>query len=171
MRWLTLIVISSFVLTGCSDGGRSVQNKGVDREQLLIGHWQGKDLVTDEDIAIIEGSGPVKLDPDEVARLMAAAAHFELKRDKTFAAEFGVLTTSGEFTFNGDTGEVVLKILQVKMVPEADASNPDLSWTAYLNDDNNQLLFFPVPPADAAILRQGKLPTGKQPGIKLEKRM
>jgi hypothetical protein len=156
--------------TGCSVQSNAVQVTAVDREQLLIGRWQGENLGAGEAAEILDKSAGRSIpDPEQATRLMAAATYVDLKPDKTFTAEMGILAVSGEFTFNRDTGEVVLTILQEKGPLPEDASRGDLSWTAYLDENNEQLLLFPVPPASAATVRQAKLPGGVPAGIKLGK--
>lgn len=171
MRCIMLMVAASLVLTGCSDAGRPVENIAVDREELLIGRWQGKDVVPGEAAGVVARTWDgKKLDLRETARQMAASVHIELKRDKTFVAERGGETARGEFTFNEETSEVVLKVLHVKIVPEDPGRHEDLSWTAYLNDDNKHLVLYSIPPADVAKLRQGKFPEASLVGIKLGKK-
>jgi hypothetical protein len=147
----------------------------VDREQGLIGKWQGD--VTSATFAAVrlkEESGASTEDAKNAAKILAGT-FVELKKDKTFTAGMGGATTEGNWTFNKETGEVVLNISKMmgpdgKEMESPPNGSPPSSWTAYLADDNGKLAFYPAPPESVAMLKQSKTKGGLSGGVSLYKK-
>jgi hypothetical protein len=154
---VALVSALSVMAAGCT----------VDRERELIGKWKGDTMsATFAAVRLKEESGSSQEDAQNAAKMMAAT-FVDLKSDKTFTAGMGGATTEGTWTFNKETGETVLSIKTMKgpdgqVVPQAPTA-----WTAYLNDDNMKLSFYPAPPESAAQIRQSKEKGGLKRGISL----
>ena len=147
------------VATGCAD-----------REQELIGKWKASALnSTFKAIKLKEDSGISTQEATEAAKVMAAT-FVEVKSDKTFTAGMGGATTEGTWTFNKETGEVVLNITTTKAPDGNEAFGGPKAWTAYLDDSDRRLSFYPMPPDSVALLKQSKEKGGLFGGISLYRR-
>jgi hypothetical protein len=159
--WLWIVLVVSLAVTGCS----------TDREQQLIGSWKGDATsATFAAIKLKEDSGASVQDATNAAKMMAATS-VKLNKDKTFTSKMAGATLTGQWTFNKETGEVVLtgsKLLgpDQKEVPAAGVP----VWTAYLSKDNDKLSFYPADPAGVATIRQMNVKGGLTQGISLYKK-
>lgn len=156
----TILVATVVVSLGCNP----------DREQIVIGKWQGDELSsTFAATKMKEDSGASLEDAKNMAKIMAMT-FVELRKDKTFSAGMAGATTEGTWTFNKETGEVVMKITSMKGPDQKEVKEFFQAWTAFLNDDNRRLSFYPAPPESVAMLRESKVPGGMTNGISLFKK-
>jgi len=163
VRWLlsSVVVFAAALAAGCS----------TDREQTVIGKWKGdKTSAAFAAIKIKEESGASVEDARNAAKLLAAT-FVELRKDKTFTAGMGGATTDGNWTFNKETGEVILNISKMKGPDgkELEAGAPT-AWTAYLDDGDQRLAFYPAPPESVAMIKKSGETGGLTNGISLYKR-
>ena len=82
----------------------------------------------------------------------------------------GGATTEGSWTFNKESGEVVLTIAKMKGPDGQEMEQAPSAWTAYLGDDNQKLSFYPAPPESASMLKQSKAKGGLSGGVSLYKK-
>jgi hypothetical protein len=172
MRSLTSVRLAAMALTmlsaiaaGCS----------TDREQGLIGKWQGDAMSATFAAIRLKGESGASTEDAKGAAKILAATFVELRKDKTFTAGMGGATTEGAWTFNKETGEVVLNIAKMmgpdgKEMESPPSGGPPSSWTAYLADDNGKLAFYPAPPESVAMLKQTKEKGGLSGGVSLYKK-
>ncbi len=156
----SLIILSAALSAGCS----------MDRESALVGNWKGDKMsATFAAVRIKEESGASTEQAKEAAKILAAT-FVEIRKDKTFAAGMGGATTEGSWTFNKETGEVVLNIAKMKGPDgkELEQGAPS-AWTAYLGDDNRRLAFYPAPPESVATIRNSGSKEGLANGVSLYK--
>lgn len=153
-----------FLLVACAAGC------SVDREQQLIGKWQGDELsATFAAIKLKEDSGASTEDAKNAAKVLVQT-YVEIKSDKSFTAGMGGATTEGTWTFNKETGEVILNISKVTG-PDGKESEIGIdSWCAYLDSGNRRLALYPMPAAFAAELKKTKEKGALKQGISLYKR-
>jgi hypothetical protein len=141
-----------------------------DREQELIGKWQGDAMsATFAAVRMKEESGASTEDAKNAAKILAAT-FVDFESDKTFTAGMGGATTEGNWTFNKETGEAVLNITTMKGPDGVAVAQAPSSWTAYMDDSNMRLSFYPAPPESAAELRKSKVKGGLSGGISLYRR-
>ncbi|MCI0360170.1 MAG: DUF4923 family protein [Planctomycetaceae bacterium] len=99
----TVLTMLAALGAGCS----------VDREQAVIGKWQG-DATSATFAAIrLKGESGASTEDAKNAAKILAATFVELRKDKTFTAGMGGATTEGAWTFDKETGEVVLNIAKM----------------------------------------------------------
>jgi len=140
------------------------------REQELIGKWKASAISsTFKAIKMKEDSGATQQQAEEAAKIMAAT-YVEVKSDKTFTAGMGGATVEGTWTFNKETGEVVLNISSMKGPDGNAAGGAPNAWTAYLDDNDSRLSFYPMPPESVALIKQAKQKGGLSGGISLYRR-
>jgi hypothetical protein len=162
LRWaLTVVFITAAALAaGCQ----------VDREQALVGNWKGDKMsATFAAIKLKDESGASTEQATEAAKILAAT-FVEIRQDKTFTAGMGGATTEGNWTFNKETGEVLLKISKMKGPDGTEVAQAPDAWTAYLGDDNRRLAFYPAPPESVTMMRQSDVKGGLSNGVSLYKK-
>lgn len=141
----------------------------VDREQQLIGKWKGDELsATFAAIKMKEDSGASTEDAKNAAKVLVAT-FVEIKSDKSFTAGMGGATTEGTWTFNKESGEVILNIAKVTGPDGKDAELGLKSWCAYLDDGDRRLALYPMPVEFAAELKKTKEKGALKKGISLFK--
>jgi hypothetical protein len=151
----SLLVVA--LVVGCS----------TDREQTLIGTWQGDPLSGTFAAAKMKEETPGAT----VAEARAAAAALantaiEFRKDKTFQVAFQGQTFDGTWTFNKESGEVLLNILESSMpLAEDGAKKPKepMFWVAQLDDQDYRLGLFMMPPESVALMKKSL--DGKKQGL------
>ena len=124
--WLLLL---AGVLTGCA----------ADREALLIGTWQATPLFGTIAAVRLKDDAPSASASDAVrAGLLLAATALEVRKDKTFTlASFGNIM-EGAWTFDKESGELLLNGATARPLPGAQTMQPG-TWVAYMDPDNLRL--------------------------------
>ena len=79
-------------------------------------------------------------------------------------------TAEGTWTFNKETGEAILNINSMKGLDGKQAEGAPKTWSAYLDDNDSRLAFYPMPPESAALLKQTKEKGALKKGISLYRR-
>ena len=130
-----------------------------DRETIVTGKWQGDELSsTFAATKMKEDSGASLEDAKNMAKIMAMT-FVELRKDKTFTAGMAGATTEGTWTFNKETGEVVMKITSMKGPDQKEVKEFFQAWTAILNEDNRRLSFYPRVGAHQSAIQKGVVKT------------
>jgi hypothetical protein len=156
IRWAAVVLAATTVFTvGCAR----------DREGELIGKWQGDAMsATFKAIKMKEDSGATQQQAQEAAKVLAGA-FVDINSDKTFSAGMGGATTEGNWTFNKETGEVVLNITTMKGPTGEVMDQKPSAWTAYLDDNNRRLSFYPMDPESVATVKAAKVKGGLTAGV------
>jgi hypothetical protein len=138
-----------------------------DREANLIGKWKASAISsTFKAIKLKEDTGATQEQAEEAAKVMAAT-FVDLNSDKTFTAGMGGATTEGNWTFNKETGEVVLNITTMKGPDGAVMEQKPTAWTAYMDESDMRLSFYPADPETVATIKESKVKGGLTGGISL----
>jgi hypothetical protein len=157
-RLTAAVVIAVFaaMAAGCAD-----------RESNLIGKWKASAMSsTFKAIKMKEDTGATQQQAEEAAKVMAAT-FVDINSDKTFTAGMGGATTEGNWTFNKETGEVVLNITTMKGPDGAVVEQKPSAWTAYMDDNDMRLAFYPAPPESVALIKDSKVKGGLSGSISL----
>ena len=157
-RLMAAVAVAMFaaLLTGCAD-----------REANLIGKWKASVMSsTFKAIKMKEDTGATQQQAQDAARIMAAT-FVDINSDKTFTAGAGGATSEGNWTFNKETGEVVLNITTMKGLDGAVAEQKPTAWTAYMDESDMRLAFYPMPPESVALIKESKVKGGLSGGISL----
>ena len=143
------------ILAGCSQ----------DREAALTGRWQVDSTYATMMAVKMKNDTPgmSTAEATDAARRMGATT-LDINEDNTFAMEWGGMKMHGDWTFDKDSGEVVLKIKKT----EAPEANPEMSqqgevgtWAAYLESTNDSLRLFPAPPEAVEMVKKSGGPMSK----------
>ena len=156
----TILILSATLSAGCQ----------TDRETALVGKWKGDRMsATFAATRMKEESGASTEQAKEAAKILAAT-FVEIRKDKTFTAGMGGATTEGSWTFNKESGEVVLNIAKMKGPDGKEMEGAAGAWTAYLGDNNQRLAFYPAPPESVAMIRKSGSKEGLANGVSLYKK-
>ncbi len=143
---------------------------GPSREQILVGKW-GPSQVSAVTMAF-------KLQ-DQGARGSAAyqggraltAMELEVRKDRTFTLAWMGHAVQGTWSFNKDTGELLLTQTGVqRLLPVGGGAQSDLPpgpWIAFMDPDNLRLRVYPCQPSQVDMLKQSRGPLAD--GIPLKK--
>src|SRR5687768_2380576 len=123
------LLVAAGLLTGC----------GTDREKVLIGKWQAS-TITGTMMALKMKDASPSATPQEAmgaGRLLGATA-MEIRKDKTFRLGAVGHVMEGGWTFDKESGELLLNTTKVQGLLGKSAFKPD-KWVAYLDPDNLRL--------------------------------
>lgn len=138
-------MLAALAASGCAD-----------REQELIGKWKASEVgAMFKAIKMKEDTGVSTQAATEAAKVMAAT-FVEINSDKTFTAGAGGATTEGTWTFNKETGEVVLNITTMKGPDGQVMEQAPSAWTAYMDESDMRLTFLPADPESVAMIKTPK---------------
>jgi hypothetical protein len=159
-RWAAVSLFFLAGLAGCTP----------DREQVVMGKWQGDELsATFAAVKMKEDSGASTEEAKNAAKVLATT-FVQLKKDKTFTAGMGGAVTEGTWTFNKETGEVLMKISSMKGPDGKEVAGGTTEWTAYLDEDNRRLGFYPAPPGVVKMIKESTDPGAMKRGVSLYKK-
>ena len=157
VRGTILLLLLSAALAGC----------GQDREQILIGKWQTSSLTAPITAFRLKEQTPSASPSQAMAggRLLGTAG-MEIRKDKTFLLAWMGSAMEGTWTFNRDSGELLLNVTRAQPILGRQQM-PAGTWVAYLDPDNTRLRLYLGGPDVAAQTKKGGGPLAD--GIPLKK--